>query len=310
MDKEGKKITIISAFFVLFVLLGYILSIYITSKSAFVFLIWILFLVIIFFIIVIFEDLSSSFDRKLSTLFNTKYKKHKRKEENKEYLSLFTHEMKNGISVIKGYVYMILNDDKLSKNLSDEVKKYLKRVELSSSKLTSLTDNMLNFNKLNSGLFELNFTKYSLNTLLTDAIDSFKGFGEEKNINIQYENKLKDSEDVIKIDRFKIDEVVSNLLNNAINYAYNNSTVHVMLSKENDDNILVSIKDEGEGINEDELLSIFKKFYRSDNNTISGTGLGLYISKVIIEKHNGNIWAENSKDGRGGAVIFFSLPVK
>lgn len=305
MDKEGKKITIISAFFVLFVLLGYILSIYITSKSAFVFLIWILFLVIIFFIIVIFEDLSSSFDRKLSTLLNIKYKKHKRKDDNKEYLSLFTHEMKNGISVIKGYVYMILNDDKLSKNLSDEVKKYLKRVELSSSKLTSLTDNMLNFNKLNSGLFELNFTKYSLNTLLTDAIDSFKGFGEEKNINIQYENKLKDSEDVIKIDRFKIDEVVSNLLNNAINYAYNNSTVHVMLSKENDDNILVSIKDEGEGINEDELLSIFKKFYRSDNNTISGTGLGLYISKVIIEKHNGNIWAENSKDGRGGGCNFF-----
>ncbi|MCL4392645.1 HAMP domain-containing histidine kinase [Patescibacteria group bacterium] len=310
MRKESIKILVMSLFFVVFIIVGYILSLYITTLSSFIFLVWVLFLVMIFFFIIIFEDLSTVITRQLVHIASRRNKKHKKISDNSEYLSLFTHEMKNGISVIKGYVYMILNDEKLEKGLSDEVKKYLKRVDISSSKLISLTDNMLNFNKLKSGLFELNLISFSMSSILSDAKESFKGFAEEKNITIEYKNTLKDGEDIIKMDRFKIDEVVSNLLNNAINYANNNSTIYIKLEKKNADNILVSVKDEGEGIDDNDTLEIFKKFYRSSNNTKGGTGLGLYISKSIIERHKGRIWAVNNKDGRGGATFFFSLPVK
>lgn len=310
MNKESKKILMISLFFIVFTFVGYILSLYVVSFSSFIFIVWILFLIIIFFIIVIFEDLSVVINRKLTHIVGTKKKGHVVLDDDKEYLSLFAHEIKNGISVVKGYVYMILNDDKLSAKLPDEVDKYLKRVDISSTKLISLTDNMLNFHKLNSGVFDLNITSASLSSILLDESESFKGYAEEKSINIVYENSLKKDEDIIKMDRFKIDEVVSNLLNNAINYANNNSTIYVNLSKQDDNSLLVSIKDEGAIIDDVDISNIFKKFYRGNNNMSSGTGLGLYISKIIIEKHKGRIWAANNKDGIRGATFFFNLPVK
>ena len=116
---------------------------------------------------------------------------------------------------------------------------------------------------------------------------------------------------VVLADKYRINQVVSNLINNSIRFTEQGGTIYVIIrktSKNSKSEITVSIKDTGTGIDPEIMPRLFSKF-ATKSNTGTGIGLGLYISKSIIEAHDGRIWAENNSDGKGGATFSFSLPI-
>jgi signal transduction histidine kinase len=130
---------------------------------------------------------------------------------------------------------------------------------------------------------------------------------DDNNITLLYESK-KDINFFVQADRYRITQVISNLLNNAIKFTKEKGTVSVKLEKKEENNqqeVLVSVKDSGTGIHSDILPRLFSKFATKAEK---GTGLGLFISRSIVEAHGGKIWGENNIDGKG-AKFSFTLPL-
>jgi signal transduction histidine kinase len=126
----------------------------------------------------------------------------------------------------------------------------------------------------------------------------------KKNIKLSYEFRDNGST-IINADKNRIIQVISNLLNNAIKFTEKGIITVIVERKENE--ILVSIKDTGIGINSEILPKLFTKFTMEPS--IGGTGLGLFISKNIIERHGGRIWATNNNEDVGGSTFTFSIPI-
>jgi signal transduction histidine kinase len=122
----------------------------------------------------------------------------------------------------------------------------------------------------------------------------------------------KEQDIIIEADKVRIQQVISNLLSNAIKFTKKAAedsvsiSIAVIVDKENNQ-VIVSVKDSATGIDPEIFPRLFTKFTTKSD---TGTGLGLFISKSIIESHGGKIWAENNKDGKGGATFYFSLPLK
>ena len=131
---------------------------------------------------------------------------------------------------------------------------------------------------------------------------------ETKEIQLLYQCYV--SEDtVLTLDAEKIKRVIANIVGNAVKYIYHQQGIILVNISEDDQSVTVMIRDNGKGIEEDELPYIFERFYRTDssrNSRTGGSGLGLAIAKKIIDEHNGKIWAE-SEPGKG-TVIYFSIP--
>jgi signal transduction histidine kinase len=174
--------------------------------------------------------------------------------------------------------------------------------------------------KIETGSFFLNKEKFSLREMIIDILKEYEQIKiqHKKNLKLIYESSDTDNQIIIEADRKKLCQVIRNLLNNAIHFTNEGSiTVIVRERKKNDiingksDEILVSIKDTGTGIHPEILSKLFTKF--STKSLKDGTGLGLFISKSIIEMHSGKIWATNNNEEDRedlGSTFTFSLPVK
>ena len=185
-----------------------------------------------------------------------------------------------------------------------------------SKRLKQLTDDVLDVASIESGSFFLNKEKFNLKEMITDVLKEYEQTIQNKN-NIKFFLEFNDNNDEISIDadRNRLSQVIHNLLHNAIKFTKEGSiTVIVERKKDNTndkyDEILVSIKDTGTGIHPEVLPKLFTKF--ATKSPIAGTGLGLFISKSIIEMHGGKIWATNNKekDKGVGSTFTFSLPCK
>ena len=186
-------------------------------------------------------------------------------------------------------------------------------------RLQRLTNDILDVTRIESQTLNLNKEQFNLKYLITGIVEDYRRQIQENksNVRLLYDIKRhkKNSSLTIDADRGRITQVLSNLLNNAIKFASEKkergqvvsvSTVADYASKNNDcGEIIVSIKDSGEGIHPDILPRLFTRFA---TKSFTGTGLGLYISKYIVEAHGGRIWAENNHNGEG-ATFRFSLPL-
>ena len=170
---------------------------------------------------------------------------------------------------------------------------------------------MLDITKIESQSLLLNKEKLNLNILIAEVLKDY--VNKQKNqqkIEIVYDFKHK--EDInIEADRDRLVQVIHNLLDNALKFTtQNQQMIFVIIDKKNEgkekEEVIVSVKDTGEGISNKILSKLFTKFATSDPT--SGTGLGLYICKNIIEAHGGRIWAENNS-GEKGAIFSFTLPI-
>jgi signal transduction histidine kinase len=168
----------------------------------------------------------------------------------------------------------------------------------------------LQVSRIESGSFTLNIESVDLNTILALAIQDAKKklLSMGKNIEVQFDNRLTKYPDkekfVIYCDNSKLNQVLHNLLDNAIKFSYD-GVIKVFAAIYNDSSIIIKIEDSGHGIDPAIIDRLFVKF---STRSGGGTGLGLYIAKTIIEAHGGRIWGQNKPAGNG-AIFAFTLPI-
>ena len=229
------------------------------------------------------------------------YKKVKETEQmQKDFINIAAHELRNPIQPILALTEILRN-----KATDNEQRDLLDVVVRSVKKLKQLTEDVLDVTRIESQSLQLHKERFNLSEMILNAFADFRNQSKkEYKDNIKLE--LISKEDIfIEADKGRIYQVISNLLNNAIKFTNEGTIIATVEKKES--YVIISIKDSGTGIDSEIFPRLFTKF--ATKSEIAGTGLGLFISKSIIESHGGRIWAENNKDGEKGATFHFSLPL-
>jgi signal transduction histidine kinase len=243
----------------------------------------------------------------------------------KEFIDIAAHELKTPIQPILG-----LSEVLSSKINNTEQLELLDVINRNAKRLKRLTEDILDVTKIESQTLDLKKEVFCINELIANIVKDCMYQLEKQNNNNNRKkgnvkllyNKCREKNDLLLVfaDKARIAQVFDNILNNAIKFTEEGS-ISVTISverketkKEEDDDynekkeeevVVVSIKDTGKGIDPEIMLRLFTKF---STKSFEGTGLGLYISKSIIEAHGERIWAENNKDGKG-ATFSFTLPI-
>jgi signal transduction histidine kinase len=201
---------------------------------------------------------------------------------------------------------------KYRKSLSPEIKKDLSVIKRNVARLESLMNQLLEVMKIDEDKLKLNREPIKVAQLVRECIQELSYHILEKNHNLVYNV----DEDVTIIgDSERIFQLFTNLLSNAIKFTPPNGKIEINAKSKEDDFYLFSISDNGLGLTQDEIKRLFKKFEMIKNpsveiqNRMTGTGLGLYITKGIIEAHGGKIWAE-SEGLNKGTTFYFTLPIE
>jgi signal transduction histidine kinase len=220
----------------------------------------------------------------------------------RDFINIAAHELRTPIQPI------LTLTDSLSSKLKDTEKKEILDVILRNARrLQRLTEDILDVTKIESRTLELHKERFNLKDILSNLIQDYRSQIEKKdnneqNLKILYEPSNDDMS--VHADKVRIAQVISNLINNSLKFTKLGKIS--ITSKKNDSHAIVSIQDTGTGIDPEIRPKLFSKFA---TKSFSGTGLGLFISKAIVEAHGGKIWAENNADGKG-ATFSFSLPIK
>lgn len=213
-----------------------------------------------------------------------------------------SHELRTPLSLIKGPVEEL----KAKEKLSPEGNEYLELIERNSNKMLRLVNQILDFRKIQNGKMRMHVSYVDINGMIEMLMSEFKVLADERDIAFIFE---KPNERVMAwCDAEKIGIVLNNLINNAFKYTDEGGTICVVLEYDHDrKTCTIRVEDDGAGIPQSQLELIFERFSQADNktsgdNTYAGTGIGLSLSKEYVNMHNGRIWAENMKDGKG--VVF------
>jgi signal transduction histidine kinase len=219
--------------------------------------------------------------------------------------SILAHQLKNPISVLNGYLEMLISEE--LGELNDKQKEYLADAIENVKTMSKTVNDILNVSKIEEGHYKLKPKSVELAKVVQDVIDELLPWIKASNVEIDFkkpEKKLK-----AFVDPVKIRYVIENIISNSVRYK-GPGTGHTEIKiEEKDGKVLFSCKDKGIGIPKKDADKMFSKYYRSEdavNLYPAGTGLGLYISKAIIELSDGKIWFENNK-GKG-MTFYFSLP--
>jgi signal transduction histidine kinase len=222
----------------------------------------------------------------------------------KDFINVAAHELRTPIQPILGLTEIVC-----SKIKNTEQRELLDTVVRNAKRLQRLADDIIDVTKIESQSLKLNKEIFDLNEVISNIIDDYKSLIVNGNYKVKLNFKLFKETLLIEADRERISEVVSNLLSNAIKFT-KEGEVFVSVEKKEDNNnnyALVTVRDSGAGIDQEILPNLFSKFI---TKSFEGIGLGLYISKHIVEAHGGKIWAENnSKDGNCGSIFCFKLPL-
>lgn len=219
----------------------------------------------------------------------------------KEYLGNVSHELKTPVFNIQGYVDTLINGglEDPSINLN-----YLKKAEKSIDRLINIIDDLETITQLESRVLELDMDVWDIAQMTKDIYSSLELQAAKKNVRLELARKY-DKPVLVRADKFRIRQVMVNLITNSIKYGKENGTTLITFNYLNDD-VIVEINDDGVGIEEKHLPRVFERFYRVDKGRSreqGGTGLGLAIVKHIIEAHNKSIRVD-SVLGRGTTFTF------
>lgn len=225
----------------------------------------------------------------------------KLKELNKikdDFLGLASHELKTPLTIIKAYLELLEMDVK-----GEEAKSLVEKSLLQTNKLTDMISDLLDVSRIGEGKLKLHFSTFNINELIEECIENLY----VTNNTHQFLREGVTGDIPVTADRQRIEQVIFNLINNAVKYSSDSNKV-VVTTELNDNRVVVKVKDFGPGIARDQRDKIFSRFFRVESqvNKVSGLGLGLYIAKEIVERHNGRIWVE-SEEGKG-SVFCFEFP--
>ena len=228
-----------------------------------------------------------------------------------EFISIVSHQLRTPLSAIKGYVSML--SEGTYGELPEKTEKPINNVYRANERLIKLVNDLLNLSRIEAGKIELKFNKNSLEEVINETIDSLIRQAKRKNIYIKFQKPKESLPDII-IDKGKIMEILTNLVDNAIKYTTKGGiTIALKANKiEGKKNAVIKIADTGTGMTQQEIYKIFKSFSRGAAGTklyTEGAGLGLYIAKKFVEMHNGSIKAESKGSGYG-STFTITIPFK
>lgn len=224
-----------------------------------------------------------------------------------DFVSVASHELRTPMTAIRSYAWMALHRSDIP--LSQKLERYLYRTLISTERLINLVNDMLNVSRIEAGKVEITPKSFDIASLVKEVFEEVRMKAMEKRLQLQI---LDHKMPLVFADPDKVHQVLLNLIGNSLKFTYPGGIITVDFFSDGK-MMEVSIKDNGAGISKDDLSKLFHKFARLDNSYVSisvsgGTGLGLYISKSLIELMHGKIWA-TSEGVDKGATFSFSLPL-
>ncbi len=221
-----------------------------------------------------------------------------------EFVAVVSHEVRTPLTSIKGSLEL-LGDDRFHK-LPPPQKELLGICQANTERLINLINDILDFSKLESSKLSLSIESIDAGAVLTEAVENIRSLAGQKAVEIEL--KVDVSTGTIEADPMRIGQVATNLLGNAIKFSPERSRIEIFASGD-ESQITISVKDYGRGIAQRDLNRLFQRFAQLDSTTTrkaGGTGLGLVISKGIVEQHGGKIWVESAVGE--GSTFSFALP--
>ena len=218
------------------------------------------------------------------------------------FVSVVTHELKTPVALIKGYASTLQRTD--AHWDAATVSESLKVIEDESDRLAELIDNLLDASRAQAGSFKLVRVELDIDQLVRDVVERIRPQATRHTLVAAVPADLP----MVYADHARITQVLTNLLSNAVKYSPEGGEIRVS-SRVAPAEVIISVSDHGPGIPADEQPQLFSRFHRLDNaltRRTPGTGLGLFLSKSIVDAHGGRIWVES--DGRHGSTFSFSLP--
>lgn len=249
------------------------------------------------------RELCSDFEEMRIKLKDSIYMKTKYDDNRKMLVSSISHDLKTPLTSIEGYIQGILDG---VANSPEKLEHYLKTINIKTKQIDAMINDLLLYSKLDLGQIPFNFEKTDIGEYFSYCVEESYAILKQFNIDIRVENNLKTSK-YFMIDRERFRRVILNIIDNSKKYMDKDNGEITIFIRENKLSIIIEIRDNGSGIDQQDTNKIFNRFYRSDSarSNAKGSGLGLAIAKQIVEGHNGRIWANSH--GSDGTSIIISL---
>jgi signal transduction histidine kinase len=221
------------------------------------------------------------------------------------FVALSVHELRTPLTLLRGYIEVF--EEEFSGKMDDELKSFMQKMRSQADQLTAFVNNILNVARVDDDQLQLQLEEASWPEVLKSSVESISLRAKVRGIQV----RCRWSTDLpnVGVDRLSIQEVINNLVDNAIKYSGNSTVIEIESHLSQDGRVETTVKDYGLGIPSAIMPNLFTKFYRDHRNRaqIGGTGLGLYLSKAIIDAHGGNLWVR-SKEGQGSTFGFTLIP--
>jgi len=246
-----------------------------------------------------FNQLQSKLEKDFNHLNELKIKAEETARMKSQFLANMSHEIRTPINGIVGMSYLVLQTD-----LTHKQRNHIEKIEESSKSLLAIINDILDLSKIESGKFAIDKVNFNLNKVVKNSLDLIRFSAKKKGLRI----RVKYSKDVPKSlygDSLRLSQILNNLLSNAVKFTQKGE-ISLTISKIEGNIFRFEVKDTGIGLKEEEQKKIFKAFSQADGSTTrdyGGTGLGLTISKQLVELMGGKIWVE-SEYGKGSNFIF------
>lgn len=223
-----------------------------------------------------------------------------------EFLATMSHELRTPLNAIIGFAE-VLRDEVIGP-LNGDQKGCLDDIHSSGQHLLSMINNILDFTKIEAGKFELKYEEFSLETVIAEVLHAISEFSDKKGISIH--THIHANIPHLVADKIKFKQIMFNLLSNAVKFTAKNGTITINV-KLVEQYVQIGVSDTGIGIKSEDIDKLFKPFFQLDSSysrRYEGTGLGLVLTKHLVELHGGKIWVES--DYGKGSTFTFTLPVK
>lgn len=204
------------------------------------------------------------------------------------FISMAGHEMKTPVTTIFGYSQLLFNNAEKGKELKKE---WINSLHAECHRLRSLINDLMETNRINSGLLHYDFHEYNLKEIVNEVVINFKLNYPERQL--VFKNNLTKQNTAIVGDKNLLIQALINLLENAVKFSPSNTKISVVL-KSDDPYIIIRIKDKGMGIHQKDLPKVFERYYKGVGTSHEGIGLGLFLVKSIIEHHHGSVGIRSS----------------
>lgn len=231
-----------------------------------------------------------------------------------QFFANMSHEFKTPLNIILTTVQVLLgkmDNDENNYNLNyKKLEKYLKGIKQNSYRLLKIVNNIMDINKIDSGSYNLELGNYNIVNVVEDIVMSVVSYMEYNKRNIVFDTV--DEEIITACDPVKIERIILNLLSNSLKYTYENGNIEVLINKNVEKNqVIISVVNDGDPISDEDKEKIFNRFTQSEatlSRRREGTGIGLFLVKLLVEMHGGTIYVDNNE--KAGVKFVITLPIR